>query len=239
MAIALRYSLCALVVLFVLQASLSAQAAAAGYGDYPGFEVRYGSAVEDVTKGYRALVDNPTVIQTVTRQFADPLTGITVLEGRGDAHVVFAIPIEAFAATLEVSDDQVKFAPGVLDARVEERDGPRVIVYQLVGTNFLGIKVAFPTRSEVVRDELPDGALGFRARLIESLDHRLYESYSSWYLLPITVDGKPMLYVRTYMCSGICNPFVGMESLLRAFMPSQISNMFHNNLREARKRQAK
>jgi hypothetical protein len=205
-------------------------------GPFPGFDVRYAMGIAPSSPDLAKLVERPTAIYVAGRTIVDPKTGFKVLEGQGDGHGVFDLPLEALADVLDPSKDRQGFFPGVLDERVVLRDGSRTLIYQMVGISFLGIKLAYPTISEVYRDDYPDGSVGFRARLVESLDGRLYQSYSSWFLVPVRVAGKTMTYARTYMRSGLYKPFAGADSLLKAFMPGQLDQIFNDNIHEARRR---
>ncbi len=207
-------------------------------GPYPGFEVRYGRYSPPGGQDLSLLIEKPMVIGTKVQTFIDEGTKGKVLEALGDCQAIYDLPIAAIAAVLEVDAKQAKYGAGLLDAHIDLKSGNRTIVYQELGTLFLGIRVSYLTRSEVFRDELPDGVLGFRARLIESMDGKLYESFSSWYLEPIVVDGRKLTYVRTFMHAGIRNPFLGAESIMRAFIPKQSSDMMSSNIKEARRRLA-
>lgn len=205
-------------------------------GPYPGFEVRYGIAPTTGTGGLAGLLDKPTLVDSRVRTFTDEAAKGKVVEAMGDAHAVYDIPMAALIAVLEVDPNHVKTGAGILEARVDLKEGPRAVVYQELGTTFLGITISFKTRSEIYRDELPDGAVGFRAHLTESLDGKIYESFSSWYLVPVTIDGRQLVYIRTFMRSGLRNPFLGEESILRAFIPVQSTELLATSLKQARKR---
>lgn len=205
-------------------------------GPYSGFEVRYGLAAALKPQDILALVDSPVSLDSYSGSFIDPVTQKKIVEGRGDAHAVYALPIDLLASVLDTTMDQMSYSPGLLDERINLRDGPRTVVYQELGIEFLGIRVSYRTRSEVYRDELPDGAVGFRARLVESLDGKLYESFSSWYLCPVTVGGKTYTYVRFYMHSGIRQVLWGMETAMKSFIPRQGMDMIATNANEARRR---
>ena len=203
---------------------------------YPGFEVRYGLASPLKPEEILALVDHPASVDSYSGSFIDPATRKKIIEGRGEAHAVYALPIELLASVLDTSLDQLRYSPGILDERINLRDGPRTVVYQELGLEFLGIRVSYKTRSEIYRDELPGGAVGFRARLVESLDGKIYESYSSWYLCPMTAWGKTYTYVRFYMHTGLRQAMIGMETAMKSFIPQQSSDMITANANEAKRR---
>jgi len=205
-------------------------------GPYPGFEVRYGMASPLQGQDLLALVDRPLSIDSYAGSFTDPATRKKIVEGRGDAHAIYALPIEVLASVLDTTMDQMRYSPGLLDERINLKDGPRTVVYQELGIDFLGIRVSYKTRSEVYRDELPGGAIGFRARLVESLDGKLYQSFSSWYLCPVTAGGKTYTYVRFYMHSGLRQAMLGMETAMKSFIPQQSRDMITANANEAKRR---
>ena len=222
-----------------LSASPLPVAAGPSGGPYPGFEVRYGMATsfrpQDL-QALQALVDRPVSLDSYSGSFIDQASKKKIVEGRGDAHAVYALPIEVLASVLDTTMDQLRFSPGLLDERINLKDGPRTIVYQELGIEFLGIRVSYKTRSEIYRDELPGGAIGFRARLVESLDGKLYQSFSSWYLCPVTVGGKTYTYVRFYMHSGLRQAMLGMETAMKSFIPQQSRDLITANANEAKRR---
>jgi hypothetical protein len=205
-------------------------------GSYPGFEVRYGMASLLTPQDVLALIDRPATLDSYSGSFLDPATRKKIVEGRGEAHAVYALPIEVLASVLDTTMDQLRFSPGLLDERINLKDGPRTVVYQELGIEFLGIRVSYKTRSEIYRDELPGGAIGFRARLVESLDGKIYESFSSWYLCPVTAWGKTYTYVRFYMHTGLRQAMLGMETAMKSFIPQQSTDMITANANEAKRR---
>lgn len=205
-------------------------------GSFPGFDVRYSFGP---TTDYRSLLNKPLLTYSKVIIFQAPSNLERRMEGVGECEVVYDLPVNAVAAVLEPQDGLESYAPGVIKSRIESRSGKIVTTFQEVGASFLGIKVTYLTRNEATRDELPNGAVGIRARLIDSLDGKLFESYTSWYLAPVVLDGRQMTYIHYFMRSGLRNPFPGADTALRAFMPIQLSNTIESNLREARRRVAK
>jgi hypothetical protein len=226
-----------LLVALVLPASphsrLAATSAAPANGPYPGFEVRYG--IGPLPARLSSLVGRNEPISAATDVFREPSGGRYVLEGLGEGQAIYDVSLEALFAVLSPDPGRKAFGPGVLENHVEEFEGNRALVFQVVGAEFLGVKLAFETRSEVFWDSFPDGSVGIRSRLVGNPDGKLYESYNSWYLAPIEVEGRTMTYMRFYIRSGIYDPFPGAESVMKLFLPRQLSDMFSSNVREARK----
>lgn len=210
-----------------------AQAAPASGGLPAAFDPRYGLAPG---ADLAALVDKPTLVSMQVRQWKDPATGENRLAGYGDAHAVYEVPLAAVAATLGDYLGRKAYSPRIRELRVESVDGPSAFLYEDIGIVFLGVKVGYLTRSEIVRDELPGGAVGFRARLVESLDGKLFSATSSWYLEEVEVGGRRMTYVRAFSNPGIRSPGLGMGSILKAFTPSELTTMLDQTVRAARKR---
>jgi len=214
------------------QAAPAASAPAAG--TLPAaFDPRYGIAPG---ADLASLVDKPTLVSMQVRQWKDPATGEGRLAGYGDAHAVYEVPLAAVAATLGDYLGRKAYSPRIREMRIESVEGPSTLLYEDIGIVFLGVKVGYLTRSEIVRDELPGGAVGFRARLVESLDGKLFSATSSWYLEEVEVGGRRMTYLRAYSNPGIRSPGLGMGSILKAFTPSELATMLEQTVRAARKR---
>lgn len=231
---------CAILILALTFSPLAAEPLAVAPGPdgvpYPGFEVRYGMIPSLRPQDMLALIDKPTSIGSYSGSFIDPATQRKIVEGKGEAHAIYALPIDLLASVLDTTMDQLSFSPGLLDERIDLKDGPRTIVYQELGLNFLGIRFSYKTRSEIYRDELPGDGIGYRARLIESLDGKLYESFSSWYLCPVTIWGKTYTYVRFYMHSGLWQTMLGMETAMKSIVPRQSTEIIAANANEAKRR---
>ncbi len=196
-------------------------AAPAPFADGP-FAVRYGiPAGTDLA----ALVDKPRLVAMNVETSRDPETGDTLLAGFGEAHAVFPLPLQAIAALL---DDPVRHKtgqPAIREVRLELREASRSICYEDIGISFLGLEFGARTRSEIFREELPGGALGYRARLIECVEGNVAASRSSWYLEPVVVDGRDCTYVRIFSNPRLRNPVPGTAAIVTLFTPGQLFSM--------------
>jgi hypothetical protein len=202
-------------------------------GPYPGFDVRYSL---DPGTDPRSLLAKPVMTFSSIVLFEQASSHEARMEGIGESQAIIDLPISALACVLEAQNGSEGWLPGNFVSRVESKKGQETLLYQESGASFLGVKVAFEYRILQVRDALPGGAVGFRSRVIESLDGKVFKSLASWYLAPIVVDGASRTYVRYFMRSGIRRPFLGEDAVLRAFMPIQLSNMIKANVKEARRR---
>lgn len=206
-------------------------------GAYPGFDVRYGMA--PLPSDLSLMTEKPLIIERSTRIYVDAGTGKTVFESQAEAHAFYDVDFSAAVSVFKTEDDAPSYAPGVLECRVVSSEDHHLLFYQLIGAEVLGLRVSYSTMSEAFRDDFPDGAVAYRARLVDSLDGKLHESYTSWYLVPYVVKGKPMTYLHFYMRSGAYNPFPGEDKIVKAFQPKQINDIFLSNLREAKRRAEK
>lgn len=156
--------------------------------------------------------------------------------GTGEAHGIMDAPLEAVATLLWDYPVLKTISPRLQEAKVEERSRDRVVVYEEIGINFLGIKIGYKLRLEALRDDFPDGSVGLRYRMTESLDGKLYSADSSWYLKEVEVGGKKMLYMRTFSTSGMRNPGLGVAGAMKAFTAGELSGQVEAVAREAMKR---
>jgi hypothetical protein len=223
--------------LFLLPLAASAQAAGSqALGSYPGFDVRYG--IPEGTD-LAALVGRPALISMKAEAYKDPQTGERRLAGCGEAHGVFDIPFAALLEVLENPAGALSYSPRLLEARLEERSGSRMVIVQDVGISFLGFKVGYRFRSEQLRDALSPSEVGYRLRLLESLDGTLFEAYSSVYAKEVLVGGRSLVYVRIYSRPGICKPALGMDLIIRSFTPGELTGTLERAAKAARKATSK
>ena len=187
--------------------------------EYPGFDVRYGIAPgADMS----ALVGKAALISMYAEKFKDPATGERRLVGYGDAQGVYDIPLGDLLSVLDDPAGAMSYSPRLLEARIEESDGPRVVLYQDIGIVFLGFKVSYRFRAEQIRDDLAPAEVGYRVRLLESLDGNFYEAYTSWYLKEVLIGGRDLVYVRNYTRPGLRKPALGMEFIIKRFTPGEL-----------------
>ncbi|MGO8694882.1 MAG: hypothetical protein ACLQMF_14565 [Rectinemataceae bacterium] len=199
----------------------------------PDFDVRYG-----VPSGadLKALIGKPTLIDMQVKTFHDPASGELRLSGFGEAEGVYDVPLQAVLDVLTDYPGQKVYSPRLLDVKVEYQDQHRAVVYQDIGINFFGIKFGSRVRSEIIVDELGPDEVGIRARLLESVDHNLFDSFSSWYLKEVEVDGKEMLYLRNFTSPGLRKPFIGIAGILKIFTPPELKGQIESTVKEALRR---
>ncbi len=225
-------ALLALLLLAPLRLLAQPAMPAAG-GDYPGFDVRYGIAPG---ADLPALVGKVALISMTAEKFLDPATGERRLVGYGESQGVFDLSLAEIRAVLDDPAGATSYSPRLLEARLEEADGPRLVFYQDIGISFLGIRLSYRFRAEQVRDDLGPAEVGYRVRLLESLDGHFFEAYSSWYLKEVSVEGRSLVYVRYYTRPGLRRPPLGTELVVRSFTPGELRATMERVAKEARRR---
>lgn len=185
---------------------------------------------------FRALLEKPVVTEMEAELWKDPESGENRIAGWSELHGVFEVPFAAMIRVLTDYEDQPRYSPRLFSARVESREEDRIRVFQVVGMSILGIKIRYDLTLEYSEEYLPDGGFGQRSRLLSNPSGNLYESFSSWYVLPVSVDGKPFVYVRGFSRPGIRKPFPGMAGALRTFTPGEVKGLLEIYIKEARKR---
>jgi hypothetical protein len=223
-------------LLALLAALAGAQAAADSRQDpYEGFDVRYGVAPG---AELAALVEKPAMVAMGFRKYRDPASGERRLAGFAEVHGVYDLPLAALLAVLDDPTEALRYSPRLLAARIEKREGPLVRFYQEVGVVFLGIKVGYRFRAEQVRDDLSAAEVGYRNRLLESLDGNFFEAYTSWYAKEVLVDGRRLVYLSAYARPGLRRPPIGTEFILKSFTPGEMKSTLDRVVGEARRRAA-
>ncbi len=184
---------------------------------------------------FAALFEKPVVTEMEAKQYRDSEAGETRIAGWSELHGVFEVPFEAMVRVLTDYEGQPRYSPRLFDARIEERDGSRIRVFQEVGMSILGIKIRYNMTLEYHEEYLPDGGFGQRSRLLSNPSGNLYESFSSWYVLPVVVDGRECVYVRGFSRPGLRKVFPGMAGAVRNFTPGEVRSLLGRYVKEARK----
>lgn len=184
---------------------------------------------------FAALLNKPVVTEMEAEPWKDPASGESRIAGWSEVHGVFDVPFEAMVRILTDYEGQPRYSPRLFKARVEGRDGPRIKVFQEVGMSILGIKVKYDVHIEFQEERLADGGFGQRSWLLSNPNGTLYESFSSWYVLPVRVDGRDYVYVRGFSRPGLRKPFPGMAGALRTFTPGEVKSLLEIYVKEGRK----
>jgi hypothetical protein len=204
---------------------------------YQGFETRYGLAASPVFTGsLSSLVGKVETFALDVIKFKDPATGENRLYGTGEAHGLFDVSMEAALAVVLDYPNLKAISPRVKNVKVLESGDNRILVYEDIGINFMGISIGYILDAEVFSDKLPEGALGMRARLSKSHDGKLYASDSSWYFQRMDVGGKPYTYIRVWSSSGLRNPGLGVAGVMKLFTAGELKDQIEAVVRQAAKR---
>ncbi|HPG87198.1 MAG TPA: hypothetical protein PLQ29_10910, partial [Spirochaetales bacterium] len=90
--------------------------------------------------------------------------------------------------------------------------------YYKAGFRGLGIEISYGSVFLTAVDRLDGGAVGIRSLMLDSLDDRSFEHYTSTYLAPVVVDGRPMTFVRYFNRPGLRKPGLGLLQVLNLFV---------------------
>ena len=204
---------------------------------YQGWEVRFG-----VAGGTAALTDMARLVGK-SESFAvelfkskDEATGENRILGVGEAHGLYAVPLEKAVAIVVDYPNIKAISPRVREVKVIESSASRWYVYEDIGINFMGISIGYRLDAETFRDSLPGGVVGIRCRLVKSHDGKLYASDASWYFRTIEIGGVPYTYIRTWSTSGLRNPGVGVAGVMKLFTAGELRDQVNSVARLAAKR---
>ncbi|MCE1196254.1 hypothetical protein LWX53_07125 [bacterium] len=190
---------------------------------FQGWEVRYGVAGgESALAGLAGQAGKAESYAIELFKSKDPATGDALALGVGEAHGLFAVPLEAAAATVVDYPNLKAISPRVREVRILDSSAFRWKVYEDIGISFMGISIGYKLDAETFRDELPDGAIGIRCRLAKSHDGKLYTSDSSWYFRKVEIGGATYTYIRTWSTSGLRNPGPGVAGIMKLFTAGEL-----------------
>ncbi|MGB4573046.1 MAG: hypothetical protein WBH97_09535 [Rectinemataceae bacterium] len=187
---------------------------------YSGWKVRYGVAA--APDKLAALINRTESFAVDAIKSKDEASGENRVFGTGEAHGVFAVPLEAAAAVAVDYPNLKAISPRVKEVRVLESGDGRWLAYEDLGIDFLGISMGYRLDVETLLDRFPGGAIGVRSRLVKSHDGKLYASDSSWYFAPVIVGGKEYTYIRVWTTSGLRNPAAGVAGILKLFTSGEL-----------------
>lgn len=182
------------------------------------------------------LVDRPRLLDTTHLVFKDEATGERRLTGYAEVVAVYDMPLESLVAVACDFASYPSFVPRILESTVEGHDGPIWRIRYNVGIRFLGVEVSYRSIFDSMIEHLDGGAVGMRSWQVQSLDDGLYESYTSFYFAPVTVNGKTMCFVRYFNRPGIRRPGIGVLQVLDLFTPPESRAQVAAIANEARRR---
>jgi hypothetical protein len=197
------------------------------------FDTRFGiPAGTDLKK----LASSPEILRYDMRRYHDEKNQEDRISGYADSHAVLDAPFWAVVYYLNTPEEAKALSSRLLDNRVESRSGNSWVCYQEVGIEFLGSRVGYKVRFLYESVSFSDGSAGGRSRMLESLDGNLFEAFTSWYAVPIVVEGKTYTYVRMFSRNGLRKPAWGLETIAGIFAPGEIKENYRILAELARKK---
>ena len=97
----------------------------------------------------------------------------------------------------------------------------------------MGISIGYKLEAATFRDNLADGAIGIRCRLVKSVDGKLYASDASWYFRKVEIGGVGYTYIRTWSTSGLRNPGAGVAGIMKLFTAGELRDQVNAVVRLA------
>ena len=201
---------------------------------YLNWEVRYGVAGKPVVpEDMSRLIDKVETFAVDVFKFKDEVTGENRVFGTGEAHGLFAVTPEAAAAIVLDYPNLKAISPRVREVKVVESAASRWYVYEDIGISFMGISIGYKLEAATFRDNLADGAIGIRCRLVKSVDGKLYASDASWYFRKVEIGGVGYTYIRTWSTSGLRNPGAGVAGIMKLFTAGELRDQVNAVVRLA------
>lgn len=187
------------------------------------WEVRYG-VLGGASADLAPLVGKAESFSVDLFRLKDDPSGESRILGVGEAQGLFPISLKAAVAAVLDYPNLKAISPRVREVKVLEATSSRYLVYEDIGINFMGIDIGYRLDAETFRDELSDGAVGVRSRLVKSHDGKLYASDSSWYFKELRLGGVLYTYIRTWQTSGLRNPGAGVAGVMKLFTSGELKS---------------
>lgn len=182
------------------------------------------------------LVHSPRLVGTTYYVYDDEASGERRLGGYAEFHAVYDLPVESLWDVLLDISSYPTFSPRILGAEVESVWGSVYRVRYTTGIRFLGIEVSYDAIEDITVQTFLDGSRGTRTRLVESLDGSVCEHFSSFFVAPVTVEGREMTFVRYFSRPGIRNPGFGMLQVVQFFAAPEGKGQVNAVAKEAARR---
>ncbi len=183
-----------------------------------------------------ALMGNPTEIESGIESGDDAVA----VASFADVHAVYEVDLEVLRDTIVDFDRYEQFVP-----HVELSDGRRIgddplrwmqLIEIAYGVLVFQAEYALDNEFVVVQDEDVRFALVFR--MAESHDGRLADSFGSWFLETVDIDGRPATYVRYYSYVAFAEDMPGLRVALQMFGLQDVKAVMNAYVDEARERGA-
>lgn len=182
------------------------------------------------------LVGKPTIVNKFYYSFNDPASGESRISGFADAVVVYDLPVEEFVAMMFACESHDTFIPYFLDVKLLERGVSEDLIEYSTGIKFLGVEVSYNSIFRTSFKRMEGGAVGFRSWLVDSIDDKEFEHFTSYYFEPVLVNGKEMTFFRYFNRPGVKYPTFGMLQGMRFFVPFAIEGHISAMAKEVARR---
>ncbi len=185
------------------------------------------------------LIDKPMLVDSANYVFKDSVTGEKRLSGFAEVVAVYDIPMQDLLDVILDFESYPSFAPRIFGTQILSREGQRYRLQYNAGIKFLGINLTYDSVFESVLETLPEGGMGLRSWLVDSLDDASYEHFTSFYFCPVTVKGRTMTFMRYFNRPGIKRPSAGMLQILNLFTAPEARGQVNAMAKETERRAGK
>jgi hypothetical protein len=168
--------------------------------------------------------------ETITQRTEDVPASEGELAAIGDMHVLYDVPLHAFARVLDKLDTHSRFIPRLERARVECANTAPLSyanVYQHLSFSFLFFGNDYEYRAHIfVERDMDAGVYRQWWTLDESLDGQIAGVTGSWFLTTVTRNGREYTYARYATRTVFAETVFGLKTAFRRFGARDLSRMF-------------
>jgi hypothetical protein len=182
---------------------------------------------------FSSIMKKPAEIMSDTQFFYTP-QGEPRLRAISDYHGVYPIEMKRYYAFLRDYENKPKHSSFMISNEVDYSLIPYVIQTQTLGFSVLGMKLSFQVKF-LGFDTFPlPGVMASWWRQIDGGDKStFFETYGSYYLKDIELEGQKCTYVRYFQRIGIRRPFAGLTEIVRLFGGVQMKSVLNGNFKGA------
>lgn len=155
-----------------------------------------------------------------------------------DVHAVYDVDPRVLRETIMDLDSQEQFVPHVEESRAERTgdDPPRWIQRIRIAVGVLFFEAGYELDNEYLVVQRDDDRFGMVFRMAESHDDMLADTYGSWYLEAVEVNGMRGTYVRYFSHVAFAEHVVGLRIALELFGLNNVIAVMDAYVDEARRR---
>ena len=180
------------------------------------------------------LVGSPTEIDSGVNTEDDEVAAASF----ADVHAVYEVDLGVLRDTIMDFDNHEQFVPHVEASRAQRigDDPPRWLHRVNIVVRLLVFEAGYELDNEYLVVQRDDDRFGMIFRMAESHDDMLADTFGSWYLEEVDIDGTRNTYVRYFSHIAFGERVIGLRLALNLFGLDNVISVMDAYVEEAQRR---